>query len=185
MPSSRWATRRKEPGPRHLLPLYLGTQRTLVGSPLMLKCFPSKSAHCSSRKSFFSFEQGSVLQDLNFIRRPTQYFPPFLGLQEKREEKLAAPSHQGCIYWCHLHCFHLSSWPPDPALASTPSSFCMWDAAQQGGFVLLKAKTKHGSDAKKGWKKGVFALHSCSKRREEVQHSSPQMEIKLHAEGSP
>jgi len=72
--------------PWHLLPLYLGTQRTFVGSPLMLKCFPSKSAHCSSRKSFFSFEHGSVLQDLNFIRRPTQYFPPFLGLRVQRKK---------------------------------------------------------------------------------------------------
>lgn len=71
--------------PCHLLPLYLGTQRTFVGSPLMLKCFPSKSAHCSSRKSFFSFEHGSVLQDLNFMRRPTQYFPPFLGLQKQNQ----------------------------------------------------------------------------------------------------
>lgn len=69
----------------YLLPLYFGTQRTLGGRPLMLKCFPSKTAHCSSRKSFFCFEHGSVLQDLNFIRRPTQYFPPFLGLEKKRD----------------------------------------------------------------------------------------------------
>lgn len=49
----------------------------------MLKCFPSKTAHCSSRKSFFCLEHGSVLQDLNFILRPTQYFPPFLGLKNE------------------------------------------------------------------------------------------------------
>lgn len=140
LPSSRWATRRKEPGPRHLLPLYLGTQRTLVGSPLMLKCFPSKSAHCSSRKSFFSFEQGSVLQDLNFIRRPTQYFPPFLGLQEKREEKLTAPSHQGCVYRCLLHCFHLSSWPPASDLH--PIKLLHVGCGAAGRFCLIKSQNK-------------------------------------------
>lgn len=65
---------------RSLLPLYLGTQRTLGGRPLMLKCLPSNAAHCSSLKSFFCLEQGSELQERNFIRRPTQYIPPFLGL---------------------------------------------------------------------------------------------------------
>lgn len=65
------------------LPLYLGTQRTLGGRPLMLKCLPSKAAHCSSLKSFFSLEQGSELQERNFIRRPTQYIPPFLGLEAR------------------------------------------------------------------------------------------------------
>lgn len=50
----------------------------------MLKCLPSKAAHCSSLKSFFCLEQGSELQERNFIRRPTQYFPPFLGLKSKR-----------------------------------------------------------------------------------------------------
>lgn len=65
----------------YLLPLYFGTQRTFGGRPLILKCFPSKSAHCSSRKSLFCLVHGSVLQDLNFIRRPTQYLPPFLGLE--------------------------------------------------------------------------------------------------------
>lgn len=49
----------------------------------MLKCLPSKAAHCSSLKSFFCLEQGSELQERNFIRRPTQYFPPFLGLKSK------------------------------------------------------------------------------------------------------
>lgn len=51
----------------------------------MLKCRPSKAAHCSSLKSFFCLEQGSELQERNFIRRPTQYFPPFLGLGRERE----------------------------------------------------------------------------------------------------
>lgn len=45
----------------------------------MLKCRPSKLAHCSSLKSFFCLEHGSELQERNFILRPTQYFPPFLG----------------------------------------------------------------------------------------------------------
>lgn len=49
----------------------------------MLKCLPSNVAHCSSLKSFFCLEQGSELQDRNFIRRPTQYIPPFLGLKQK------------------------------------------------------------------------------------------------------
>lgn len=66
---------------RDSLPLYLGTQRTLGGRPLMLKCFPSKTAHCSSLKSFFCLEQGSELQERNFIRRPTQYIPPLRGLR--------------------------------------------------------------------------------------------------------
>ena len=68
------------------LPLYLGTQRTFGGRPLMLKCRPSKAAHCSSLKSFFCFEQGSELQERNFIRRPTQYIPPFLGLGVKSKK---------------------------------------------------------------------------------------------------
>lgn len=71
--------------PQHLLPLYLGTQRTLGSRPLMLKCFPSYWAHCSSRKSRFCARHGSVLQDLNFILRPVQYLPPFFGLSKGRE----------------------------------------------------------------------------------------------------
>lgn len=77
----------------HLLPLYLGTQRTLGSRPLMLKCFPSKWAHCSSRKSRFCLRHGSVLQDLNFILRPTQYFPPFFGLGKKKKSE----EHTHCI----------------------------------------------------------------------------------------
>lgn len=53
----------------------------------MLKCLPSKAAHCSSLKSFFCLEQGSELQERNFIRRPTQYIPPFLGLGKEGEIK--------------------------------------------------------------------------------------------------
>lgn len=64
------------------LPLYLGTQRTVGGRPLMLKCLPSKCEHCSSRKSLRPRGHGSVLQERNFILRPTQNLPPFLGLQE-------------------------------------------------------------------------------------------------------
>lgn len=65
---------------RYLLPLYLGSHLTLGGRPLMLKCLPSKSEHCSSRKSRLPFGHESVLHDRNFILRPTQYLPPFLGL---------------------------------------------------------------------------------------------------------
>lgn len=65
----------------HSLPLYLGTQRTEGGRPLMLKCLPSNWEHCSSRKSFCPRGHGSVLQERNFIRRPTQNLPPFLGLE--------------------------------------------------------------------------------------------------------
>lgn len=65
----------------HSLPLYLGTQRTDGGRPLMLKCFPSKCAHCSSLKSLWPRGHGSVLHERNFIRRPTQKRPPFLGLR--------------------------------------------------------------------------------------------------------
>lgn len=36
---------------------------------------------------------GSVLQDLNFILRPIQYLPPFLGLMKGKE-------HTGCIILC-------------------------------------------------------------------------------------
>lgn len=71
------------------LPLYLGTQRTAGGRPLMLKCLPSKWEHCSSRKSFCPRGHGSVLQERNFIRRPTQNFPPFLGLEQTRDGKNA------------------------------------------------------------------------------------------------
>lgn len=81
----------------HLLPLYLGTQRTFGSRPLMLKCFPSKWAHCSSRKSRFCLRHGSVLQDLNFILRPTQYFPPFFGLRKDKE---------------HTHCIIMHFSPP-------------------------------------------------------------------------
>lgn len=71
----------------------------------MLKCLPSKAAHCSSLKSFFCLEQGSELQERNFIRRPTQYFPPFLGLKRKSSshketprlsEILVCPCQFGC-----------------------------------------------------------------------------------------
>lgn len=62
------------------LPLYFGSHLTLGGRPLMLKCLPSKSEHCFSRKSCLPFGHESVLHDRNFILRPTQYFPPFLGL---------------------------------------------------------------------------------------------------------
>lgn len=79
------ACQMRAPPWRHLLPLYFGTQRTLGSRPLMLKCFPSKWAHCSSRKSRFCLRHGSVLQDLNFILRPTQYFPPFFGLRKGKE----------------------------------------------------------------------------------------------------
>lgn len=65
----------------HSLPLYLGTQRTDGGSPLMLKCFPSNCAHCSSLKSLCPRGHGSVLHERNFILRPTQKRPPFLGLR--------------------------------------------------------------------------------------------------------
>lgn len=68
------------------LPLYLGTQRTEGGRPLMLKCLPSKWEHCSSRKSFRPRGHGSVLQERNFILRPTQNFPPFLGLEWGRTD---------------------------------------------------------------------------------------------------
>lgn len=57
----------------------------------MLKCLPSKAAHCSSLKSFFCLEQGSELQERNFIRRPTQYFPPFLGLTRKSSSHKETP----------------------------------------------------------------------------------------------
>ncbi len=76
-----------------LLPLYFGTQRTFGGRPLMLKCRPSKKVHCSSLKSFFCLEHGSELQERNFILRPTQYFPPFLGLKIMKAHKQSASSH--------------------------------------------------------------------------------------------
>lgn len=74
---------------RYSLPLYLGTQRTVGGRPLMLKCLPSNWEHCSSRKSLRPRGHGSVLQDRNFILRPTQNFPPFRGLKK----------HYGKITW--------------------------------------------------------------------------------------
>lgn len=64
----------------YLLPLYFGSHLTFGERPLMLKCLPSKSEHCFSRKSSLPFGHESVLHDRNFILRPTQYFPPFLGL---------------------------------------------------------------------------------------------------------
>lgn len=67
----------------YLLPLYFGSQRTAEVRPLILKCLPSNSEHCCSRKSFLPFGHESVLHDRNFILRPTQYFPPFLGLKKK------------------------------------------------------------------------------------------------------
>lgn len=67
----------------YLLPLYFGTQRTAEVRPLILKCLPSNSEHCCSRKSFLPFGHESVLHDRNFILRPTQYFPSFLGLKKK------------------------------------------------------------------------------------------------------
>ena len=70
----------------HSLPLYLGIQRTVGGRPLMLKCFPSNVEHCSSRKSFCPRGHGSVLQERNFILRPTQNLPPFLGLVGETRE---------------------------------------------------------------------------------------------------
>lgn len=74
------------------LPLYLGTQRTVGGRPLMLKCLPSKCEHCSSRKSLRPCGHGSVLHERNFILRPTQNLPPLLGLEEK--------GHMVCeIFW--------------------------------------------------------------------------------------
>lgn len=76
-----------------LLPLYFGTQRTFGGRPLMLKCRPSKPAHCSSLKSFFCLEHGSELHERNFILRPTQYFPPFLGLKIMKTHKQSVSSH--------------------------------------------------------------------------------------------
>lgn len=65
----------------------------------MLKCRPSKAPHCSSLKSFFCREQGSELQERNFILRPTQYFPPFRGL--RREGKRLNPQF-GQIAWLLL-----------------------------------------------------------------------------------
>lgn len=72
---------------RYSLPLYLGTQRTVGGSPLMLKCLPSNWEHCSSLKSLRPLGHGSVLQERNFMRRPTQKRPPFLGLKKKTNKK--------------------------------------------------------------------------------------------------
>lgn len=69
------------------LPLYLGTHLTAGGRSLILKCLPSNWEHCSSRKSFLSRGHGSVLQERNFILRPTQNLPPFLGLQCWRIKK--------------------------------------------------------------------------------------------------
>lgn len=73
----------------HSLPLYLGTQRTDGGSPLMLKCFPSNCAHCSSLKSLCPRGHGSVLHERNFILRPTQKRPPFLGLRTARNHDVS------------------------------------------------------------------------------------------------
>lgn len=67
----------------YLLPLYFGTQRTVGGRPLMLKCLPSKCEHCSSRKSLRPCGQGSVLHERNFILRPTQNLPPLVGLDKR------------------------------------------------------------------------------------------------------
>lgn len=63
----------------------------------MLKCLPSKAAHCSSLKSFFCLEQGSELQERNFIRRPTQYVPPFLGLRVKTWDKSSKTESFPCV----------------------------------------------------------------------------------------
>lgn len=71
----------------YLLPLYFGSQRTPEVRPLILKCLPSNSEHCCSRKSFLPFRHESVLHDRNFILRPTQYFPPFLGLKKETNVK--------------------------------------------------------------------------------------------------
>lgn len=64
--------------------MYLGIQRTDGGRPLILKCLPSNWEHCSSRKSLRPRGHGSVLQERNFILRPTQNLPPFLGLPSER-----------------------------------------------------------------------------------------------------
>jgi len=43
-----------------------------------------------------------VLQDLNFMRRPTQYFPPFLGLQkEEREASWDRAGNQMQLQFCN------------------------------------------------------------------------------------
>lgn len=71
----------------------------------MLKCLPSKAAHCSSLKSFFCLEQGSELQERNFIRRPTQYFPPFLGLKRKSSSHKETPGpSEILVCLCPLSC---------------------------------------------------------------------------------
>lgn len=64
----------------------------------MLKWRPSKAPHCSSLKSFFCLEQGSELQERNFIRRPTQYIPPLLGLEGEQSHASREPAwgrHEG------------------------------------------------------------------------------------------
>lgn len=63
-----------------LTPAVLGQPPHISGRPWMLTCLPSKSEHCFSRKSCLPFGHESVLHDRNFILRPTQYLPPFLGL---------------------------------------------------------------------------------------------------------
>lgn len=84
------------------LPLYLGTQRTVGGRPLMLKCLPSKCEHCSSRKSLRPCGHGSVLHERNFILRPTQNLPPLVGL-EGRGHMVSGQS----LGICWLLCLHL------------------------------------------------------------------------------
>lgn len=71
----------------------------------MLKCFPSNCEHCSSRKSLRPRGHGSVLQERNFILRPTQNLPPFLGLRSEdcdSAQKEASWNQERtlCVFWC-------------------------------------------------------------------------------------
>lgn len=121
---------------RPSLPLYLGTQRTFGGRPLMLKCRPSKAAHCSSLKSFFCLEQGSELQERNFIRRPTQYFPPFLGLG--RERLRHVKRHPECLKYPFVRVRPVAAGTSAGTISSWKKNF----QKKYPGFIYSPGKEK-------------------------------------------
>lgn len=74
---------------------YLGTHRTLSGTPWMFLLLLSNAEHWASRKPLDPSGQSLVPQDLYLTLTPMQYLPPCfgVGLSQSRYDFLTPPPH--------------------------------------------------------------------------------------------
>ncbi len=97
------------------LPVYLGTHLTSLGTPSMLKLFPSNSRHCSRRKSTSeSAGHSHAWHDSYRTRGPTQKSPPPAGRGESqaRSDRRIPPPQ------LRLHSDHAFHSPHAPSTGS-------------------------------------------------------------------